>query len=324
MSLLRPLRIGSVRLPNNLVLSPMAGYSDLPFRILCRRHGAGLVCTEMVAADSANRGGAKTLARMRTVEEERPVSIQIFGTREEEVAAAARRAADGCEILGFNMGCPAHQIKAAGCGAAMLDRPDVALAMVRAVKAAAPDRPLLVKIRAGNDRPIDVGRFAQSLEAAGVDGIIFHARTARQGYSGRSDWALIARLKDTVGIPVIGNGDVVDGPSAARALAESGCDGLALGRATLGDPRVFARIAAHLDGHPATPSRPDERLDDLRSYLDLAREHGVPRSQILAQVQRFTKGLPGAARLRDRLRCGDEPTRLLADVERHVRELAVV
>jgi tRNA-dihydrouridine synthase B len=290
-----------VRLPNNLFLSPMAGYSDLPFRLLARRHGAGLVCSEMVAAMSVNRGHAPHLVRMVTTEEERPTSVQIFGTEVDEVADAAGEVERHCDVLGFNMGCPAYQIQRAGCGAALLDRPEHAQRLVEAIKGAS-RKPLLVKMRAGNGSLMDVQAFARGLERSGADGIIFHARTARQGYSGTSDWDLIRRVKATVAIPVVGNGDIVDGPSAENALARSGADGIAVGRASLGDPRIFQRIAHYLTTGQRLPTPTvEERAQDFLEYLTVAARIGLGTTHILQQAQRFTRGVPGAARIRSRL-----------------------
>ena len=295
--LLRPLTVGKARLPNNLVLSPMAGFSDLPHRVLCRRHGAGLVCSEMVSANGVLREVPNTLQRMRTLEAESPMSIQLFGTDEAEVERAARDLDSRCAVVGFNMGCPAHQIKRTGCGAAMLDKPDLAESLVQAVKRGTP-KPLLVKMRLANCRPMDPVAFARRLERAGADGLIVHGRTAAQGYSGKADWAAIARIKAAVGIPVVGNGDVVDGPSAKRALV-SGVDGVALGRATLGNPRVFREVAHFLEaGEPLPPATSEERLADLSEYLRMARVTGISDVQVREQAQQFTRGLRGGADLR--------------------------
>src|SRR5438552_12448526 len=209
-ALLRPLRIGGVRLPNNLVLSPMAGFSDLPFRVLCRRHGAGLVCSEMVSAVGVTREVPYTMVKMRTLEEEMPMSIQLFGTDEALARDAAASLDKRCAIVGFNMGCPAHQIKRQGCGAAMLDDPENALRMVEAVRAGT-DRPILAKLRLGNRRLVDYVGFAKQLERAGAAGLIVHGRIAAQSYSGRADWTAIARIKESVSVPVVGNGDITDG-----------------------------------------------------------------------------------------------------------------
>ncbi len=316
--LLRPLEIGSVRLPNNLVLSPMAGFSDLPFRILCREHGAGLVCSEMVASGSVERGVETTLARMRTVPVERPTSVQVFGTDPAQVAAATREVEKHCDIVGFNMGCPAHQIKRQGCGAALLDHPDLAEDLIRAVKGAT-RKPVLAKIRAGNGSRMDVVAFARRLERAGADALIFHARTAAQGYSGRSDWDLIRDVKPHLSIPLIGNGDIVDGPSAKLALEASGVDGLALGRATLGDPRIFGRIAHFLtDGIALPDATPEERLLDFLAYARLAEQYGIRSIQVLQQAQQFTRGIPGSAKLRRAFQ-GDTPLRdVVRAFEAHV------
>lgn len=299
--LLHRLRIGRVTLPNNLVLSPMAGFSDLPFRILCRRHGAGLVSSEMVAAESIERGVTQHLVRMRTLPEERPTSVQIFGSDPPTVALAAKEAQEHCDILGFNMGCPAHQIKAQGCGAALLDHPELAQELVASIKSAS-DLPLLVKMRAGNQSQLDAATFAEGLERAGADGLIVHARTAAQGYSGRADWRLIREVKASVNTPVVGNGDIVDGPSAEAALRESSADGLALGRATLGDPRVFGRIGHYLEtGEVLPPPTLAERVEDFLSYLEMAEAADLPTPHILQQAQRFTRGVRGGAEMRTRL-----------------------
>lgn len=233
------------------------------------------------------------------------MSIQLFGTDPEAVEQAARDLDRRCAIVGFNMGCPAHQIQRQGCGAAMLDTPELAFEMVRAVKRGT-SKPLLVKIRLGNRDRLDAPAFARELERVGADGLIVHGRTAAMGYSGRSDWAEIARIKAAVGIPVVGNGDVVGGPSARRAL-ETGVDGIALGRATLGNPRVFHEIARYLqEGERAPRVAPDERLRDFLDYLAMAEAVGVDPVQIREQAQQFTRGLPGGAELR-RSFTGDVP-----------------
>lgn len=318
--LLRPLTIGNVTLPNNLVLSPMAGFSDLPFRILCRREGAGLVCTEMVAANAVERNVRATMVRMKTVAEERPVSIQVFGTDPEEVARATKRVAADCEVVGFNMGCPAWQIQRQGCGAALLDHPEKAQELVRAVKSAT-SKPLLVKMRLGNGGPTDAVAFARGLERAGADGLIVHGRTARQGYSGRADWTRIKEVKDALSVPVVGNGDVVDGPSAEVALRESGVDGLALGRATLGDAHVFRRVSAWLaEGVEVPAQAPEDRVAAFVEYLRLADGLGVSHAHVVCQAQTFTKGLPGAVRVRSRMNAKKSVADLVGLFEAYLAE----
>ncbi len=316
--LLHPLDIGGVELPNNLVLSPMAGFSDLPFRVLCRRHSAGLVCSEMVAASSVERRVARTLTRMRTVEEERPTSVQVFGTVPDEVERATVEVERHCDIIGFNMGCPAHQIKRQGCGAALLDHPDLAESLVAAMRSAT-RKPLLVKIRAGNGTKMDVVAFAKRMERAGASALIFHARTAAQGYSGKSDWALIREVKSHLGIPLIGNGDVVDGPSARAAFEASGVDGIALGRGALGDPRVFARIAHYLETGEELPlPTPVERFEDFVEYVGLAATLDLDAQHILQQAQQFTRGMPGGAKLRTKFQGGAPLSDVIDAFKAHV------
>jgi tRNA-dihydrouridine synthase len=200
------------------------------------------------------------------------------------------------------MGCPAPQIKRQGCGAALLDHPERCEELVRSIKSAS-DKPLLVKIRAGNGVKIDVVSFARRLVAAGADAFIFHARTAAQGYSGRADWGLIRELKRAVDVPIIGNGDIRSGPDAEQALTMSGADGIALGRATLGDPRIFGRIAHFLQhGVEPAPPTPQERASDFLEYYVMAGGLGFTNTRIVQQAQRFTNGIEGGWDLRSNLR----------------------
>ena len=313
--LLRPLRIGGVSLPNNLVLSPMAGFSDLPFRVLCRRHGAGLVCSEMVSAVGVTREVPYTMVKMRTLEEETPMSIQLFGTDPALVTQAAADLDKRCAIVGFNMGCPAHQIKRQGCGAAMLDDPENALRMVEAVRAGT-DRPILVKMRLGNRQHVDYVGFAKRLEAAGAAGLIVHGRIAAQGYSGRADWSAIARIKEALSIPIVGNGDITDGPSAERALL-SGVDGIAMGRATLGNAHLFREVAHYLRTGEAIPEQtPRERLEDFLAYVEMAEAVGIDPLHVREQAQQFTRGMRGGRDLRTTFTKAQTP-----DIVRLFREL---
>jgi tRNA-dihydrouridine synthase B len=319
--LLRPLRLGDVVVPNNLVLSPMAGYTDQAFRALCRQRGAGLVCTEMVAANSIQHEGSATWRRMRTTDDERPVSIQIVGNEPDAVADAARIAGQKCEVLGFNLGCPARQVAKAGCGAALLDQPELAVQLVAAIQGSSP-APLLVKMRTGTSSVMDCAAFARRLEAAGADGLIVHGRTAAQGYSGRADWGLVKAVKDAVGIPVVGNGDVRTPLDAERALRASGCDGLAIGRASLGDPRIFERVAAWLERGEALPEpTPAERLEDFRAYAAVASDAGYGMSRVVPHAHGFTKGLHGGAQLRSKLIAAASPQEAVAIFAAHVAGL---
>jgi tRNA-dihydrouridine synthase B len=299
-------RIGSLRLDGNLILAPMAGYTDMAFRVLCRRAGAALVCSEMVHASAIAHENPKTRALMRVLEEERPVCIQLFGTEPEQVAASCKDIAPLCDAVSFNFGCPAFQIKASGCGAVLLDHPDTVEAIVAALRKAldndAKGKPLIPKMRLGNKTRADYVGIAKRMEKAGADAIIVHGRTASQGYSGKADWEAIGEIVNAVSIPVIANGDIIDGKTAKECLRDSGAAGLAIGRAALGDPDVFRRINAYLeDGTVIAAPSGDERIAMFKEYLTLAKDAGIDRVHIIQQAMQFTKGIKGGARIRERL-----------------------
>jgi len=295
--------IGRLWLDGNLLLSPMAGFSDVALRVLCRRAGAAMVCSEMVHSSAVVHENARTKQLMRMLEEERPVCIQLFGHDVEQVAASAA-AVKHCDMIGFNFGCPAHQIKAAGCGAALLDDPSKIASLVEALRSST-SLPLLIKMRIGNMKRADYVDIARRIERAGADALIVHGRTAADGYSGHADWSAIKQVVDALSISVIANGDVVDGPSAKKCLVETGAAGIAIGRGALGDPSIFRRIRAYLDEGVvlATPT-PAEKLAMFRDYLDIATACELPSQQILQQALTFTKGIPGGAKVREKLAGG--------------------
>jgi tRNA-dihydrouridine synthase B len=306
------LKLGTLVLDGNLVLAPMAGYTDVALRVLCRRAGASLVCSEMVHASAVLHENPKTKALMAVQEAERPVCIQLFGSDPAQVAASLldiEKAHGGkgndkgvaVDAYSFNFGCPAVQIKASGCGAALLDEPERVGAIVAALRAAT-KKPLIPKMRLGNKDVADYVDIAQRIEAAGADALIVHGRTAAQGYSGKADWDAIRDVVEAVKIPVIANGDVVDGPSAKACLKASGAAGLAIGRAALGDPDIFRRISAYLkDGTVIAKPTSEEKLAMFKEYIALARDAGIDRVQIVQQAMQFTKGMKGGARLREKL-----------------------
>jgi len=295
-------RIGPHEVPGGLCLAPMAGNTNLAYRRLCRRFGAGLTTTEMVSARALLHGDRKSLDLLARGEDEHPVAAQIFGAEPEVLAAAARRIQDlGFPIVDLNMGCPVPKITGGGGGSNLLREPDLATrcveAMVRAV-----DIPVTVKLRAGwDERTRNAPELARRLAGAGAAAITVHGRTREQKYSGRADLALIAEVAAAAPVPVVGNGDVDDPPSARRMLA-TGVAGIAIGRGALGRPWLFARIRADLEGR-ALPPEPDagERAALL---LELARGvvalHGEHRGMRIMRrlAADFLKGQPGAPRLR--------------------------
>jgi len=231
--------IGAVGVPNRTVLAPLAGIGNLPFRLLCKEGGAGLVCAEMVSAKGLVYGSSKTRAMLASAPAERPLSLQIFGADPESMAEAARMvAAAGADILDINFGCSVRKVVKTGAGVALMRTPRTAAAVLQAVRQAV-DIPLTVKIRSGwsaaGEQALEIARIAAD---CGVDAVAVHPRTASQGFAGRADWSLIGRVKALLPIPVIGNGDINTPEDAARMRDETGCDAVMVGRAACGRGRT--------------------------------------------------------------------------------------
>ena len=237
------MKIGSVTLSNNLILAPMAGVSDLPFRLLCREQGAGLAVMEMVSAKAILYRNKNTEELMRTVPEDRPVSLQLFGSDPDIVSEIALQIEERpYDILDFNMGCPVPKIVKNGEGSALMREPEKAARIVRECVRKI-HKPMTVKIRKGfNDQEVNAVELAKRLEDAGAAAITVHGRTREQFYSGKADWDIIRRVKEAVKIPVIGNGDVNSPESAQAMMKETGCDAVMIGRAARGNPWIFRQI----------------------------------------------------------------------------------
>lgn len=298
------LQIGNVVIPNNMVLAPMAGITNLPFRIICRELGAGLVVTELVSAEGLIRKGVGTFELLKSSPSERPVAVQIFGSKPASMAESARMLSEmGCwDIIDINMGCPVRKVLKSGSGSALLK--DLQLAerlAAEVVKASAV--PVTVKIRSGWSRKNIVAReLAARLEGVGVAAVAVHARTTEQGFSGKADWSVIGEVKAAVTIPVIGNGDVVSPHDARRMLDETGCDGVMIGRAVRGNPWIFRETAAYLETGIETPAiEKEESLRVLLRHLDLMEAHaGNRHGAVLMRphIAWYCRGLPNASEFR--------------------------
>lgn len=300
-------RIGSVELANPLVLAPMAGVTDLAFRILCREAGAGLVCTEMVSDLALLSGSRRSRAILRLSPWEHPVSCQLCGSRPETLADAAVIVAEGgADVVDINMGCPAPKIVSNREGAALMRTPSLAVELVQAVcERLGAAIPVTAKIRAGWDRSgPDAAEFAALLAGAGAAALTVHGRYRDQFYKGRADWSVIRRVKLAVEVPVIGNGDVRSGSDALRMLAETGCDGVMIGRGALGRPEVFSEcLAAWLGFQAPSAAAADRAATAVRHLRMLLALKGPERG--LVEMRKhcawYIRGAPGAAAYRDRL-----------------------
>ncbi|MDI6797375.1 MAG: tRNA dihydrouridine synthase DusB [Desulfatibacillaceae bacterium] len=297
------MKIGNLILKNPLVLAPMAGVTDLPFRLMIKGMGAALVCSEMVSANGLFRNNRRSLEMLCSHPAEKPVSFQIFGSEPAAMAHAAAIVAEkGADVIDINMGCAVRKIVKNGAGVALMEQPEQAKRVMAAVRGAT-DRPVTVKIRSGFDpdggRALLIARMAQD---QGLDAVTVHPRTAGQGFSGRADWSVIARVARALSIPVIGNGDIVKPADAALMMESTGCAGAMIGRAAWGNPWIFSQSLDFLaDLSPKEPE-PTMRQELMKAFAsDCAAHYGQTHAcRILrSRLTWFVKGLPEARRFRD-------------------------
>ena len=300
------LKIGNTELPGSVILAPMAGVSDLPFRLLCHEQGADLVCMEMVSAKAIAYRNRNTRKLMQIDPAERPVSLQLFGSEPELMAEIAKEIEEEpFDILDINMGCPVPKIVGNGEGSALMRDPKLVEQIISKV-AGAIKKPVTVKIRKGfDDAHVNAVEIARIAEGSGAAAIAVHGRTREQYYSGKADWDIIRQVKEAVSIPVIGNGDV-DSPRKARAmLEETGCDGVMVGRAARGNPWIFRQIREYLiNGR----EEPKPSLEEVRSMMLRHARMQVEYKgdytgirEMRKHVSWYTAGLPHSARLRARI-----------------------
>ena len=299
---LKKLKIGSVELQNNIIAAPMAGVTDLPYRLILKDMGAGLVTTEMVSAKAILYKNKNNAVILRTEEAERPVAVQLFGADPMIMAAMAERISEPFAIIDVNMGCPVPKIVNNGEGSALMKDPDQAYKVLE-MMARVLKKPVTVKFRKGfDDDHINAVEFAKMAESAGVAAITIHARTRQQMYSGKADWDMIRRVKEAVKIPVIGNGDIFEPEDAARMIDETGCDGVALARGIKGNPWLVKRTAALLETGDAGPEpSTEEKKAMILRHTELMIKYKGEHMGILEMRKHlawYTQGLPGSAKLR--------------------------
>lgn len=297
------LKIGNVELDNNLILAPMAGVTDLPFRMLCKEQGCGLLYTEMVSAKAILYNNRNTKELLKVREEERPIAVQLFGSDPDIVSDMAAQIEDGpYDIIDINMGCPVPKVVNNGEGSALMKNPKLVEAilssMVKKLK-----KPVTVKFRKGFDEDhVNAVEIARIAESCGVSAVAVHGRTREQYYSGKADWNIIRQVKEAVKIPVIGNGDIWKPEDAKRMMEETGCDGLMIARGAQGNPWLFGRINHYLDTGELLPEPDREEICRMimrHARLQTELKGEIPgMKEMRKHIAWYTAGLPHSAGIR--------------------------
>ncbi len=303
---MKHLKIGNIELENRYILGPMAGVTDLPFRLLCREQGAGLLCMEMVSAKAIYYNNRNTESLLEIHPDERPVSLQLFGSDPKIMSEMAKRIEERpFAILDVNMGCPVPKVVKNGEGSALMKNPKLVYEIVSALVKAI-DKPVTVKIRKGfDDDHVNAVEIAKIIEEAGAAAVAVHGRTREQYYSGKADWNIIRQVKEAVSIPVIGNGDVTSPQKADELVRQTGCDGVMIARGAQGNPWIFLELT-QWEETGELPLRPDKdeirkmMLRHARLQLEYKGEFSGIR-EMRKHVAWYTKGLKGAARLREKV-----------------------
>ena len=319
------MKIGNLNLDNRVFLSPMAGVTDLPFRLICKEQDCGMLYTEMVNAKALCYDDQNTKKMLKIEEEEHPVAIQIFGSDPEYMGGAAKILNSyPNEILDINMGCPAPKVVKNGDGSALLKNPELAAKVLKAVVGNS-EKPVTLKIRKGwDDTCINAVEIAKIAEDCGISAIAIHGRTIEQYYSGKADWDIIRQVKENVSIPVIGNGDVFEVEDAINMLNQTNCDAIMIGRGAQGNPWIFKRINHYMQTGEILPEPTlEEKINTAKKHLKLAvEEHGeyVAVREMRKHIAWYLKGLRNSARVRDEINKIESYEELVNKLESYMQD----
>ena len=321
---LKKLKIGNVELENNLILAPMAGVTNLPFRIVCKEFGPGLVCTEMASSRAMFHNDQKTKRLFNTEGEKRPISFQIFGSDEETMAYAAKYVSGFADIIDINMGCPAPKVVKNGDGSKLLLDLEQAEKVIKAVVENS-KVPVTLKIRKGWDKEnIVATEIAKIAENAGISAITVHGRTRSEFYSGKADLEIIKKVKETVKIPVIGNGDIVDEESAYNMFEKTNVDGIMIGRGSFGNPWIFRNIKHYLETGEKLPAPSnEEKLEIMKKHVNLAVEEKgeIAVKELRKHIAWYTKNLKNSSEFRSKINTIETKGELLEMLEAYFKTL---